>query len=437
MGDRMNTLLDRVLRGARGRFYIHLAQAIGLQAVQMVIAAVIGFTIINGLSKESYAIFSLVNLGISTLLGFASIAVVSVFFPFARSNGITHAKASDVIGHFRRQDRCALLIGVVVTVVFWIYSAVRNGWLDGGFWVLAGVGALIGWMQYEFRLGENAAKVLGNPILPLATTVASEAGRLIIVLGVVYLIPPDYAQGRLFALVAAMFLCATVSLARIRWAFPPSNAVLAEPIDDSSYRTLMRPLWFAGYFYHSSQMFRAALVYWVSGASVIAESAALGRLMMLFALVDKAVELVVIPRLGAINDLSAYLKKLTHVGGVMLMAGVGFLFSAWAFPDLWLWLLGSKYANLDQALLWSVSAAVIERLSGLVLFAQFARGQTRNQWWVPVMALAVFLAIAAMWGLDSAVKVSTALFVSAVANLLAQVAILWNSCKKEGAPSTH
>ncbi len=414
-------------RLSRSAFLRQLTGVAALQAVQMVISAAIGFIIVRHLTKEQYAVFNLFNVGIATLAGFATIGVVSVYIPFAHRVGPSTNQIRTTTRLFRTIDFPLLVLAVIVGLVFWLGSGYRNGWLNAAFIAGTGLALLAAVNQYQYRHPESAYKVIGQPLLPFTISIGSELLRLLLVVAVVIGLLPYFPKAGPTMLMAAIAITSLLSLywiqARFRRLPCDGGGEGTEPAR-RIYWSLLRPLLFPAYFYHSSQFLRGWLIYLISGTAVIAEAAALGRLMMLFAMMDKAVEMVIIPKLGAIAERRHFLRTLSFCFVAIAFIATGLLLSAWMFPKLWLWLLGAQYANLNQALLWAVAAAGVERLSGLLLFGQLARGETRNQWWVPVLATAVYIIYAMVIGLDTAEKATAGLFIGAVVNLTAQLFIL-------------
>lgn len=408
------------------KLLLQFTGAAGLQAIQMAISAVIGFMIIRHLSKDQYAVFNAFALGSTMFVGWAGIGIVSVYIPFANRMGSGRDQLRSTTAVFRKLDSKLAYLAALACLVFWVVSGHQNNWLGSAYIVGMAISLAIGWMQYGYRLPEAAFKVDRQPLLPFSISVRSEILRLCGVVAIVFVIVPLVPGWEPTVLLLATLCSAAWALTCLTRKFKllPEAPVEVTGEHRLAYKNLLKPLLFPSYFYHSSQFFRSWLIYLISGASVIAEAAALGRLMMLFAMMDKAVELVIIPRFGATEDDSKFLKKL--MAGIAVMTGLGLLVvtSAVVLPKLWLWLLGEKYENLGKALLWAVAAASVERVSGLILFAQLSRGASKNQWWVPVFATGTYLGYAAYFGLSTAESATKALFVGAASNLVAQVIIL-------------
>lgn len=397
-----------------------------LQVLQMAISATIGFFIVRNLSKEEYAIFNLLNVGSATLLVWSGFSISSIFIPFANREGLAPQELRSTTTIFRKLNTPLLFVGILTGTSFWIISAYRNGWLNGKFVLSVFFILIASFCQYFYKFPESAYKVSEKPFVPFKISIQTETLRLILTVATLVAVPTlfHYTMG-IVSLMVVVAISTIYGLVTINSRFQifelhASNVTKAHR---DLYWNLLRPLIFPTYFFYTSIFFREWLIYLISGSRVIADAAALGRLMALFALMDKAVELVVLPRLGAIQDVRRFIQRLSLSFVSVFIMGLGLFMTAWFFPDFWLWILGNKYTNLNYALLWAVGAAGVERLSGLILSSQLARGETKNQWWVPLIAITAYISYVLLFGLDSAEKATIGIFISAVVNLFAQLSI--------------
>lgn len=398
----------------------------GFQAAQMVISAVIGFVIVRHLEKEQYAQLNLLNTGIAVIAGWSSLALSSIFVPFANQTDPQQSSVRDTSQIFRSLNRPLLWVAILACLIFWGTTSIRNHWLNWPFFLAMLLALGVSLCLYVYRFPENAYKISQRPLLPFRISVVSELIRLVLIVPVIYVLYPCYpALGSTWVMLLAL-VTAAWALFNIHKKFnaEPHGVFPKKDHHSNTFWKLFKPLIFPQYFYHIAQMFRGSLIYLVSSGSVIAETAALGRLMMTFAMLDKAVELVVIPRLATIKEHKKFVKVLAIGAMGMLGVSASLALSSWVLPGPWLWLLGEKYENLNSALVWAVAAAGIERVSGLILFGQLARGETSNQWWVPIFSTSSYVCYAAYFGLDTADKATLALLVGALTNLIAQLVIL-------------
>lgn len=398
------------------------------QASLMLTSALIGLIIVRKLPKSDYAIYNLLILGSTGILGWGGVGLTSTFIPFVNKTSLGTPDIRKRTLEFQKYNRPLLFLGIIMSLIFCLVSAYKNSWLDVRFWFALVLAITFGFFQFQFRFSESAFKVASKPLIPISVSLVSEVSRLVFFYVILYFLFPFVIENIILLLIFVGLLISFLANKYIKSKFYTSF-----PVNDTSdnsdtkafFWSLLKPLLFPAYFYHLSQYFRGWLIYLVSGSTTIADAAALGRLMALFAMMDKSIELVILPKLGAISDYKRYLKKLGISFIVVLLVSLTLLFSAYFFPNFWLWILGEKYTNLGTALIWAVAAAGIERLSGLVLFAQLARGETKNQWWVPILATVVYMGYVFLFGLATPERATQAIFVAALTNLLAQISIFY------------
>jgi O-antigen/teichoic acid export membrane protein len=83
----------------------------------------------------------------------------------------------------------------------------------------------------------------------------------------------------------------------------------------------------------------------------IAEVGALGRLSVIFAIINAAMSSIVLPAFARCQSPRELRIRYFQVCGGFLMLGLTLIAAAALFPDQFLWILGSKYAHLKHELL--------------------------------------------------------------------------------------
>ena len=115
----------------------------------------------------------------------------------------------------------------------------------------------------------------------------------------------------------------------------------------------------------------------------VAEVGALGRIGVIFSILISTVSALVIPRFSRCQDLNRLRShyKLILVGfTVSLLLGTAI---AWMFPGILLWLLGAKYAQLNNLVWLAVLAAGTNSLTGLLYTLNINKG------WIPPAAIVI------------------------------------------------
>jgi hypothetical protein len=111
----------------------------------------------------------------------------------------------------------------------------------------------------------------------------------------------------------------------------------------------------------------------------IAEVAALGRLGQIFVLLGAFNGIVIEPYISKVNrkDLS---KRYFQILGMTIVVASMICVIGFAFPQPLLWLLGSKYQNLETEVGWVVAGACLNYVGGVMWTMNSARKWI--YWWV-------------------------------------------------------
>jgi len=104
----------------------------------------------------------------------------------------------------------------------------------------------------------------------------------------------------------------------------------------------------------------------------IAEVGALGRLSQLFLLLSAFNMMIVEPAIAK-TDHNSLFKKYIFIAIAALFISFFITWSAYSFPDIYLWVLGNKYSHLDKQLIWLIAAAGVNFLSTTIWTMSSAR----------------------------------------------------------------
>ncbi|MEY8688534.1 MAG: hypothetical protein AB9M53_01465 [Leptothrix sp. (in: b-proteobacteria)] len=122
------------------------------------------------------------------------------------------------------------------------------------------------------------------------------------------------------------------------------------------------------------------LIGWFGHAERVAEVGALGRLGVLFTVLGSVSSALLLPyfaRRTAVADVAAGLQLVHGFFALLLLTLAGA--AAW-LPQLFLWVLGPRYAGLQAELIWMVVASTLATWGGTVYSIGCSRG-----WVVPIM----------------------------------------------------
>jgi O-antigen/teichoic acid export membrane protein len=128
-------------------------------------------------------------------------------------------------------------------------------------------------------------------------------------------------------------------------------------------------------------------------ASSVAEVGALGRLAMIFIVINNLLTNVFVPAFARCQERRKlrwqYAAILSAVGGFSLLVVCGAAF----FPDQFLLVLGSKYAHLQRELLLMVGASVLSALTGTIWALNASKAWIAGSWLYIPLTLAAQIAL--------------------------------------------
>lgn len=309
------------------------------------------------------------------LLG--AVAVVSLFPPWATAEGFTLGQS------------LAVAAAVLATVWFQIVSSVR---------------------LLDLRLGDQYGR-------SYRAEVVGAGVRLVLALAVVGV--ASHATW-LAVTTSAAALAMVAFLARPAAPEARTPAASLAPYRRRVLRYLLPTLPSALYF-----SLQAPLVVWLAAtfgaARNVAEVGALGRLGMIVNLFSNLTTIVFLPRLARITDDRLYRQRALQFAALLAAVALALVASAALLPDLYLLLLGEKYAGLDRELLLVVAGAGITLLGGFAVGLNAARSW--NRWQTAAVALLIAAQAAMVATLPLATTQGVLLFnlLTAVVGLLLQV----------------
>jgi hypothetical protein len=128
-------------------------------------------------------------------------------------------------------------------------------------------------------------------------------------------------------------------------------------------------------------------------ANSVAEVGALGRLAMIFVVINNLLTNVFVPAFARCQDLKKlrwqYLAIVAAVSGFSLLVVLGAAF----FPNQFLFVLGNKYAHLQRELLLMVGASVLSALTGTLWALNASKAWIAGSWLYIPLTLAAQIAL--------------------------------------------
>jgi hypothetical protein len=158
-------------------------------------------------------------------------------------------------------------------------------------------------------------------------------------------------------------------------------------------------------------------------ASSVAEVGALGRLAMIFIVINNLLTNVFVPAFARCQDLRKlrwqYLAVIGAVGGFSLLVVCGVAL----FPNEFLFVLGSKYAHLQRELLLMVGASVIGALTGTIWALNASKAWIAGSWLYIPLTLSLQAALIPFTDFSRVSDVLTFNLLSALPNLFLNLAL--------------
>lgn len=112
----------------------------------------------------------------------------------------------------------------------------------------------------------------------------------------------------------------------------------------------------------------------------IAEIGALGRLAVLFSVLNSIMSSIILPGFARCQSMVVLRRRYFQI--VLSFTGFGIILLALTlmFPNQILWVLGSKYSHLQQELIWMVATTILANLGGVMWSLCSAKGWIENVW---------------------------------------------------------
>lgn len=111
----------------------------------------------------------------------------------------------------------------------------------------------------------------------------------------------------------------------------------------------------------------------------IAQIGALSRLMMLLTLVRLSVDMLIVPRYARLPpDRRTIIVRFFQVLGLLLALSGVIVGAVYLFPDLFLWILGSKYQDLETEVVLMTLGSCLALISGVAHVMSSSRGIIPN-----------------------------------------------------------
>jgi O-antigen/teichoic acid export membrane protein len=356
--------------------WIKLISMIGsVQVIVQAISFVSGILVVNMLPKGEYALYTLANTMLGTMVVLADGGISTGVMAHGAKVFMDRAKLGTVIvTGFDLRKKFA--IGSIIIAIPVLLYLLRDNGASWPFSILI-VGALL--PGFFFSLTGNLLEIVAKvrqDITPLQKIkVYTNAGRLALLSGFIFLFPYAY-----LAILAAAIpqLWANMKMRKNSEPYADLKQDIDPKIRLEILALVARILPGAIYFCVSGQI-TIWLISIFGSTNNIAEAGALGRLSMILSVFGVLFATLVMPRFARLKNDSHLLRNrfLQIIGGMFLLACmiVGLVM---LFPSQFLWVLGKNYADLTTELILIIIGSSLAMIAGSTYSLYSNRGWAIN-----------------------------------------------------------
>jgi hypothetical protein len=314
--------------------------------------------------------------------------------------------------NFRRRLGAASII-VTSPIIYWMLS--RNGASSGYAAIL--IGAIMLGLLVQFSLG----------VLSVVPRLRSDVGQI-------QKIDLTGALARLTALVGCAFLFLNAGVAVFvssmafllqywllrRYAVGVIDLRAPENSEDRAAMTgfIKNQAANAVFFCLQGQITVFLISFFGNRATSVAEVGALGRLVMVFAILGQLLTNILVPAFARCQSAARLrLQYFGIVGGVAACCAVVIAAAAF-FPNQFLFILGDKYSHLQRELLLMIAGTVLNLLAGTLWFLNASKAWVAGAWLYIPLTLTTQIALIPFTDFSSVRQVLIFNLISTVPNLL-------------------
>lgn len=358
-------------QGTLRRWIGILSAYVTTQTLTQLLGIAAGLLLINVLPVAEFALYTLA-LSVVTFFTFASDlgSTSSLVYFFHRANRLGEELQPYVDAVLSLRRTAFLLGGLTVAIGFpWMATAKGFGLAES---LLVTCGIVLGvWFQISASLRILVLRLADRYGQSYRAEVAGGGVRLLLVLA---LVASRLLWAWLAVLASGLASAAVALLARPER--EPDREEDLRPYRRRVLRYLLPSLPSALYF-----SIQGPLTIWLAATfgdtRNIAEVGALGRLGLIVGILSNLTGVVFLPRLARITEEAVYRRRYLQFGSLLLSAALGLVLLAAVFPEVFLFILGKRYASLHQELLLVMAGTGLTLLGGYAVSVNLARSWNR------------------------------------------------------------
>ena len=347
----------------------------GAQVLIQGIGFLVGIYIIHMLSKEQYAYYTLANTMLGTMTVLADGGISTGVMAEGGKQWEDRKELGTILAtgmHMRRQFAIGSLL-VSIPILFYLLNDQGLLWWESGLLILCLIptfmAALSGsLLQIVPRLHQNI-----NELLKI--NVQLNVVRLMLTLPVLFFFP--LAPLAILASGIGQWVnniqLRKLSFKAADWKVQPTSEYRRR-IMEKVKRVLPGSI-----YYCISGQITVWLIAFFGSTEGVAEIGALSRLMMVLTLVKLSVDMLIVPRYARLpSDKTQVIVRFFQV--LALLLGMSALIAGGValFPELFLWVLGKDYANLEYEVVLMTASSCLGLVNGVAYLMASSRGIIPN-----------------------------------------------------------
>ena len=415
---------------------LHRARVVGnfvtVQAIVQLIGFLAGILLVRRLEQREYAYFTITNSMQGTINLLADIGISIGLVSIGSRVWHDRHRFGELINTALHMRRKLGGIAIIVVTPVLYFMLVKNG-APSAYAIVLIVILLFG-LMLQFSVG----------VLSVVPRLRSDVNKI-------QLIDLIGALARLFLLIAIMFVfldaavAVTVSSVAIalqyfllrRYAADVIDLDARENPDDrrAIHGFIRNQAANTIFFCFQGQITVFLISLFARQASSVAEVGALGRLAMIFVVINNLLTNVFVPAFARCQEKRKlrwqYAAILCAVGGFSLLVVCGAAF----FPNEFLLVLGNKYAHLQRELLFMVGASVLSALTGTIWALNASKAWITGSWLYIPLTLATQIALIPVTDFSSVTDVLIFNLISNLPNLLLNLVLSYRGFRSLAAAS--
>lgn len=371
-----------------------LSATASTQIIVQIVGFVCGIIVIRWLPPEEYALYTLANTMLGTMIVLADGGIASAVMSQGGKVWMEHEKLGTIMVTGLQLRRKFSIISLPLSSGILIYFLRHHGasWLVSFLIVLSIIPTF--YMMIKAGILEISPKLRQDVISLQKVKVGANLGRLAILALTIFTFP--------FAITALLAVSLPQLWTNIQYKKISSNyADLNQKIDPVVQKNILKMVWRLlpeAIYYCLSGQIAIWLISVFSSTAAVAQVGALSRLSILLGFFSILFATIIAPRFARLPGTSKILlgRYLQILAGLIFLC-ICITFGVWIFSGQILWVLGSHYFGLDYELVLIAISSCLNLLYG----ASFLLGTYRS-WvinpiiFIPVSVVTTILAVLIM-----------------------------------------